>query len=135
MICGVRESPNDRHQHPVHDHHGNKDALHRPRLARTRRLCQSAFHVKKKYVKAKDPANGWVFFGILLVGVAGIEPATPRSQSECATAAPHPDSVVFSACGTKQPNYCRTVNANSHNQLDQLSTNFGKYEPQYRFFE
>lgn len=25
-----------------------------------------------------------------MVGVTGFEPVTPRSQSECATAAPHP---------------------------------------------
>ena len=64
----------------------------------------------------------------MLVGVAGIEPATPRSQSECATAAPHPDTVVYSDIGTNQLAYCMTVNANSHNQLDELSTKF-KIQP------
>ena len=53
----------------------------------------------------------------MLVGVAGIEPATPRSQSECATAAPHPDSAARTVIGTKQPDYCRTVNADSHNPI------------------
>lgn len=56
----------------------------------------------------------------MLVGVAGIEPATPRSQSECATAAPHPDKVVYSDIETKQPDYCMTVNANSHNPIGRI---------------
>tara|TARA_B110000438_G_scaffold160634_1_gene153889 strand:- start:1750 stop:1878 length:129 start_codon:yes stop_codon:yes gene_type:complete len=30
-----------------------------------------------------------------MVGVTGFEPVTPRSQSECATAAPHPVSNHF----------------------------------------
>lgn len=30
-----------------------------------------------------------------MVGVTGFEPVTPRSQSECATAAPHPVVIYF----------------------------------------
>jgi hypothetical protein len=85
-------------------------------------ISQKNYWIKKTKddLNSKTQLLAGSLLGFLLVGAAGLEPATPRSQSGCATTAPRPDTVVYSVIGTKQPNYCMTVNADSHNPIGRI---------------
>ena len=65
------------------------------KVTKIRRICAESLLKKRKCLKIKH-------FKLAFVGVTGFEPATPWSQTRCATGLRYtPNAIPFQNCGAK----------------------------------